>query len=35
MSYMQNADGAALALANDRETTLKVLSIFFWERTLK
>ena len=35
MSYMQNPDWADFALTNDRETTLKVISIFFWGRTLK
>jgi hypothetical protein len=35
MSYMQNPEWADFALTNDRETTVKVLSIFFWERTLK
>jgi hypothetical protein len=35
MSYMQTADGADFAFAKDRETMIKVLSIFFWGRTLK
>jgi len=35
MSYMQSPDGADFAFAKDRETALKVLSIFFWRRTLK
>jgi hypothetical protein len=35
MSYMQDPDGADFALKKDRDTMIKVLSIFFWGRTLK